>query len=579
MSHRLVIAEDEDDIRNNLQRLLRMEGFEVWAGAHGQAALDLIRQHRPDLVLSDVMMPEMTGHQLVQALREDPATAHIPVILLTARADRSDIREGMNLGADDYLTKPFQRTELLDSIRSRLDKMAAQQDAARKLAAQTHRLSHYDTVTDLPNRSHFMLLLNDSLKTRNGDEVTPHLWGIRIDNLSQMAQALGHTATNEGVRHLAERLQTLFPERFREHGRCVLARLSDDLFGVLLHSRNDEAAVREWGAHALKALSEPLLLGGEPHFPVMSAAALLLSSNTWPPEALLGHLDVAVTKAREPSAQRLVVHTPASLADASEAFRLHNDLHLATQRNELRALYQPQIDTATGQLRGFEALMRWQHPRLGMVSPARFIPMAEDNGQIVDMGAWMLRQACTSASQWPTRLGMDRVRVAVNVSLSQFCDPHLLQHVREALDASGLPADCLEVEITEGTAMRDVNLTLQVLLQLKAMGVQLAIDDFGTGYSSLAYLKRFPLDVLKIDQSFVRQLCNDPDDRAIAGAVIGLAHNLGMKVIAEGVEQDEQHALLRDMGCDEIQGYLHGKPMDDDALPDWHAAHRKKLGL
>lgn len=576
MSYRLVIAEDEDDIRNNLQRLLRMEGFEVWAGSNGRAALDLVRTHRPDLVLSDVMMPEMTGHQLVKALRDDPATAHVPVILLTARADRSDIREGMNLGADDYLTKPFQRTELLDSIRSRLDKMAAQQDAARKLAAQTHRLSHYDNVTDLPNRTHFMLLLDNSLNARADAGPPPHLWGVRINNLSQMAQVLGHTVTSEGVRHLSERLQQLFNARYRDQGRWVVGRLSEELFGVLVQGHDDDAAISDLGSALLRALSEPLELKGEPHFPNVSVAALLLSNNTWPPEALLSHIDAAVAKAREPSSQRLVIHTPESLSEASEAFRLHNDLHLATQRNELRALYQPQIDATTGALKGFEALMRWHHPRLGMVSPARFIPMAEDNGTIVDMGAWMLREACTRAREWPDLLGIDHIRVAVNVSLSQFCDPNLLQHVRHALDASGLSADCLEVEITEGTAMRDVNLTLQVLNQLKSMGVHLAIDDFGTGYSSLAYLKRFPLDVLKIDQSFVRHLCNDPDDRAIAGAVIGLAHNLDMKVIAEGVEQADQHALLRDMGCDEVQGYLHGKPMDSHQIEAWYASHRAR---
>jgi EAL domain-containing protein (putative c-di-GMP-specific phosphodiesterase class I) len=243
-------------------------------------------------------------------------------------------------------------------------------------------------------------------------------------------------------------------------------------------------------------------------------------------------------------------------------------LHRAIDRQELEVFFQPQMDVQSGRVLGFEALMRWRHPELGLVSPARFIPLAEDNGQIVPMGAWILRQACTTAAHWPQSL---QLRVAVNLSARQFADPGLFAHVREALEKSGLPAPQLELEITEGTVMQDLQRTLDLLRRFKNMGVKLAIDDFGTGYSSLAYLKRFPLDVLKIDQSFVRQLCSDREDQAIANAVIQLAHSLGLRVIAEGVETAEQEALLRVMGCDDVQGYLYGKPMTLEDTREWLA--------
>ncbi len=565
MTAKLVLAEDEDGIRNNLARLLRMEGYEVWAGANGRLALELVFQHQPDLVISDVMMPEMTGHQLIQALRADARSAHVPVILLTARADRGDVREGMDLGADDYLTKPFQRDEVLSSVRSRLEKMAAQRAAAQRLAAQSHRLQHYDRATDLPNRSHFQLLLANALATAREQPVRPLLWAVGLDNLPQLAHVLGTAALDEVARELARRLQ--HSEALNAQGRGVVARLADDRFAVLLDNPLDESALDGPAGALLDQLGEPLQAGGETHFPVFSVAALRLDGEADDAGMALARLELALSNARARPGRRIALDATAHAPEVGAALRLHNDLHQAVARQELRAFYQPQLHTASRALCGFEALMRWEHASHGLVSPARFIPLAEDNGQIVPMGAWMLRQACADAMTWP-----QPVRVAVNLSLRQFGDPAILEHVAHALGESGLPAHRLELEITEGTAMLDLQHTLQLLGRFKAMGCQLAIDDFGTGYSSLAYLKRFPLDVLKIDQSFVRQITTDPEDRAIAGAVIQLAHSLGMKVIAEGVEHEAQHQLLMDMGCDEVQGYLHGKPMDAAALGLWWQA-------
>ncbi len=570
MTRRIVIAEDETDIRANLTRLLTLEDYEVWSAANGLEALQLVREHMPDIVLSDVMMPEMSGHQLVLALRADPLTAHIPTVLLTAKADRSDVREGMNLGADDYLTKPFQRDELLDCIRSQLEKAESQQLAARKLATQAHQMAHFDSVTNLPNRSHLLLLLSHALNDQKGK--VPALWVIGLDSLPQMAQFMGVGLLDDAVRQMAQRLSLIASGS--EHlvdCRHTVARLGEDRLALLVPDWPAGRSVDALALGLLHAMSLSITLEGQEQFPVISVGACVQTIERERPDAMLARLDIALAAARGQSAQRVVVHEPTSASDLSAAFRLHNDLHRAVERQELEAFFQPQVMAHDSSLIGFEALMRWRHPELGLVSPVRFIPIAEDNGQIVPMGAWVLQEACKQAALWQRHLpaGATPLRAAVNLSLRQFSDPHLLRHVHEALEVSGLSATQLELEITESTAMLDLQHTLDVLKQLKALGLKLAIDDFGTGYSSLAYLKRFPLDVLKVDQSFVRQLCTNREDQAIAGAVINLAHSLGLDVIAEGVETQAQHTLLFEMGCDQIQGYLHGKPMPADAVAAW----------
>lgn len=575
MSERLVIAEDDDDIRANLSRLLRLEGYDVQAAPNGRLALELVRSQRPDLVLSDVMMPEMTGHELLQALRADPATADIPVVLLTARADRKDVREGMNIGADDYLTKPFQRDEVLECIRSRLDRQATQRQATQRLAEQSHHLAHHDSVTDLPNRGHFLLRLAAVLSPVRAQP--PLMWHIGLDSLAEMTQILSAQRLDEAVRALAQRLREwLQAQRPMPEGPWLLARTAEDRFTVLLSDSQSEDDAH--GQALLEVLSQPLQIGDERHFPRFSLVALRLDDDGAPAQSALGRAEIALAQVRQGAGLRFAAHSLKAMVDVGTTFRLHNDLHLAVERGELRALFQPQIDARTHQVCGFEALMRWQHPTLGLVSPARFIPLAEDNGQIVGMGQWMLQQACACAAEWH-RAGLfegQPVRMAVNLSLRQFVDPHIHQHVAQALATSGLDPAQLELEITEGTAMLDLGRTLRLLNQFKDMGVQLALDDFGTGYSSLAYLKRFPLDVLKIDQSFVRHIGQDAEDRAIAHAVASLARALGMRVIAEGVETQEQERVLVELGCDEIQGYLHGKPMPAADVPGWVQAHRAR---
>ncbi len=583
VTFRIVIAEDEAVIRNNLARLLRIEGFDVMAAANGREALALAGQNRPDLVLTDVMMPEMNGHELIKAMRADPHLAHVPAVLLTARADRTDIRTGMNLGADDYLTKPFQRDELLSCIRSQLDKASKQKQATQRLVEQAHRLTHYDPVTDLPNRTHVTLLLDNLLRnhlnTTNG-LTAPAVLAVGMLGLREMAEVLGSSQYDIGVQQLAKRLSALARDGHYFAGRsCLVGRFSDNRLVVLIPEWPVDTPLDTLAEHLHDKLSAPMDLAGQEIFPTVLMGACMSNGSEVSAQAIFNRLEVTLAAARIQKNRRVAIYRDGMAPVMSQNLRLHNDLHRAVSRNELLAHFQPQISATDGRVVGFEALVRWQHAELGLISPLRFIPLAEDNGQIVNIGAWMLMESCIQAKRWQNLCppGAPPPRVAVNLSARQFADPHLVDHINAALDSSGLPSQMLELEITEGTAMADLQGTLDLLTRFKGMGVVLAIDDFGTGYSSLAYLKRFPLDVLKIDQSFVRQICTEKEDRAISAAVITLAHSLGLRVVAEGVETQDQHQLLSDLGCDLMQGYLHAKPMPSDEVDGWLRDHFAQL--
>ena len=564
---KILVVEDEDDIRTNLQRLLRIEGYDVEAAPNGRVGLELARSIQPALILSDVMMPELDGFGLVEALRQDPQTQQIPVILLTARADRSDIRQGMNLGADDYLTKPFQRDELLAAVRSRIERAAAQRESTERLAREARRLMHYDPVTNLPNRSLFVTLLDTALTAaqRLGDHIA--ILRISLDQIDLVSQNWGREQTATALREIGRRLEARITQGTFANRLDAVGIFGDGEFAILLNEFADADYVLSTGEGLLDDIRQPVSAGGQDTFLSASVGFAVFPENGSNGDELIAHAEAATAVARRDGGNRLVAFSAEMTADTSERLRLHNDLHRALASNQFEVYYQPQVSPA-GKPVGFEALIRWRHPELGFVSPMKFIPIAEDNRQIIPIGAWVLKTACQQVRAWRDA-GHGSIRVAVNLSARQFGDPMLLETIESALADAGLDADGLEVEITEGTAMQNAGHTATLLQRLKERGLTVAIDDFGTGYSSLSYLKRFPLDILKIDQSFVRNINADRDDRAIATAVASLAHSLGLKVVAEGVETEAHRAVLAELSVDYYQGYFFGKPMPAMEATDW----------
>jgi EAL domain-containing protein (putative c-di-GMP-specific phosphodiesterase class I) len=343
-------------------------------------------------------------------------------------------------------------------------------------------------------------------------------------------------------------------------GEDTVSRLGGDEFVILQRFATDILDAQDLAHRVLLALREPFRVHEHELLVTPSIGISVFPMHGDTAQMLITRADAAMYNAKQAGRNTYRVFEADMSTFFPERLLLENDLRRAIARGEFELHYQPKVDVETGRVVGMEALLRWRHATRGLVAPAEFIPIAEDCGAIVEIGEWVLGEACRQNVRWQ-RAGAPQLRVAVNISGVQFRQPDLLDTIAQALAASGLHPECLEIEITESVIMQDPSQMIVVLERLSKMGVHVSIDDFGTGYSSLSYLKRFPLDKLKIDRSFIRDISSDTEDAAITRAIIGLAHNLRLKVVAEGVETREQLEFLRTLGCDEYQGYYKSKPV------------------
>ncbi len=426
---------------------------------------------------------------------------------------------------------------------------------SRKLTEQRiHHIAQHDVLTGLPNRS----LLQDRLSQAVAYSCrTLHpVWVmlIDLDRFKFVNDSMGHKAGDVLLMTVAARLRAALRET------DTVARLSGDEFVVILTEHADQRLTPATVERVMEAVAQPVLLGTKEFFVTCSIGVAIYPTDGAPADSLIEHADIAMYRAKKLGRNNFQFYTPAMNEEALERVRIESALRNALERNEFVLHYQPQVDLATGQIVGMEALIRWQHPELGMVAPNRFISVAEDTGLIVPIGAWVMRTACAQNKAWQDA-GLGHLRVAVNLSARQFSAANLIASIRAVLDHTALPPGCLEIELTESLFLSDVTLAVELLHSMKALGVKLSIDDFGTGYSSLSYLSRFPIDTLKIDRSFVSDITRDANDAAIVDSIIALAHNLKLAVIAEGVETAEQLAYLRAHGCDEMQGYFFSRPL------------------
>ena len=438
----------------------------------------------------------------------------------------------------------------------------------KRAEARIEHLAYHDLLTGLPNRRLLLDRLDLALAQARRDKAQIAVLFLDLDRFKVINDSLGHTVGDEVLRAVAGRL--------KNHVRKgdTVARIGGDEFTAVIrnvHHPVDTAKVAEILQGALR---EPLIAGGRELFVTASIGISIYPNDGADVETLLKNADTALHRDKEHGLDSVRLFTAAMNADAVQRLRLESELRRALQRGELFAHYQPIVDLTTGTIKVLEALMRWNHPEHGLVPPSDFIPIAERTGLLSSIGPWVLRTACAQAKTWE-RAGHP-VSVAVNISPRQLHHVDLLRHVVEALDDAGLPASRLELEITESSAMQNPEATIQTLNALKALGVCVSIDDFGMGYSSLSLLQRLPIDTLKIDRSFVRDITTDPGDAAIATAIITLAHSLKLSVVAEGVETQEQLAFLSEHACDRVQGYLLSRPVATEALLSVLAGHDAK---
>ncbi len=431
---------------------------------------------------------------------------------------------------------------------------------------EIRRLAFYDGLTGLPNRR----LLADHLRHALAASSRSGLYGavmfLDLDHFKQVNDTQGHAVGDDLLQQVAQRLQMAVRE-----GDTV-ARLGGDEFVLVLENlsaHHQEAATRaEAVAHkVLQLLAEPCSLQGKPHMATTSVGIALFVENSKSYDDLLKEADAALYQAKAAGRNTFCFFDPAMQAKAVERNQMEEDIRRGLQAQEFVLYYQLQVD-ALGRSLGVEALIRWHHPQRGLISPAHFIPLAEDTGLILPLGQWVLETACQQLQRWAQNPATAHLSIAVNVSAAQFAQADFVAQVERTLQRSGAPAGRLELELTESTLAANMEDLVLKMNALRAHGVSFSLDDFGTGYSSLAYLKRLPLQQLKIDQGFVRDLLTDPNDATIANTIISLGHSLGLRVIAEGVETDGQHLALADMGCDVYQGYYFGKPQPVAAVEE-----------
>lgn len=415
----------------------------------------------------------------------------------------------------------------------------------------------HDSLTDLPNRNLLNECLNEVLKQAENTGSPVAVMFLDLDRFKTINDTLGHAIGDKLLQGVAARLKATLGDQ------NIIARWGGDEFTIILPDISSGVAATQIAEDIIQTLKPAFSLENH-HLHISTSIGIALYPHDGEDgETLIKHADSALYRAKEKGRNTYEVYTPSFDRLASELLELENRLHRALERGEFMLNYQPKVNIKTGEVKGMEALIRWQHPELGLVSPAKFIPIAEETGLIRPIGEWVLKTACRQNQAW-IQSGLSAIPVAVNLSVRQFQQPDLVQKIAQVLEETGLEAQYLTLEITETAAMLDVDFTRKLLRELEQMGVNIALDDFGTGYSSLSYLKQFPLHTLKIDRSFVKDLTEEPADIAIARAVIALGHGLHLNVVAEGVETLEQVDCLRMLDCEEIQGYFFSRPLSSE---------------
>jgi diguanylate cyclase (GGDEF)-like protein len=517
-------------------------------------AVPLITERRPDVLLLDLNMPGRSGFEILAEMATKRILQDVPTIVLTSSTDAATKLKALELGATDFLAKPVDASELVLRLRNTL--------AAK---AYRDRLANYDLLTGLPNRHTFMERLDWALRHAQRHGHGGAVLHVGLDEFKQINEALGPGAGDAVLQAVAKRLEQCLRTtdtvgRVEDGPQPSLSRLSGDEFTLLLPeiSKTDDAA--RVAERVLEAIAAPFHLA-EHELPVTCSIGIaVFPDDGIERDTIVKNAGAAMRHAKARGKNTSTFYSAELNARALQKLSLAAQLRKGLERDELRLYYQPKVHIASGEVVGAEALVRWQHPERGLVPPVEFIPLAEENGLIVPLGEWVMRAACKQSREWRAS-GRRVVPIAVNVSSHQFRQTDLVTIVQDILRATGAEGQHLIVELTEGVVMDNAQANIQTLRDLKDMGVKLAIDDFGTGYSSLSYLDRFPLDELKIDRSFVMQI-RGPDDRAaIITAIIAMAHSLGLKVVAEGIETEAQLAFLKAQACDEFQGYLKSKPV------------------
>jgi len=608
MKHILIVDDKEENLYY-LQALLTGNGYIVELARHGAEALVKARQNPPQLIVSDLLMPVMDGYTLLRHWKSDAKLKKIPFIVYTATyTEPEDEKLALSLGADAFILKPCEPEDFIarfvevlakgvvatpdstsetnsdhsDTLKDysvilirKLEEKTLQleeanqflqQDIARRKEAEDkiQHLAYYDLLTNLPNR----LLLIDRLQHTLAMSARHHNHGallfIDLDHFKTLNDTKGHSVGDLLLVEVAKRLQTCMREG------DTLARLGGDEFVVILQDLSEDssqAAVQAETvcAKIISAINLPYYLDSYLYHSSTSVGVCLFRNQEFTVDELLKRADIAMYQAKNAGRNTQRFYDPTMQAALEARAALETDLRLAIKKNQFRLYYQMQVDHS-GNVHGAEALIRWQHPQKGLVPPLQFIPLTEETGLIIPIGHWVMETACAQIKRWESDPATRDLQVAVNVSACQFHDSSFVERVIEMLSRHKIKPGNLKLELTESLVLDNVEEAIMKMQALKSYGVLFSMDDFGTGFSSLSYLTKLPLDQLKIDQSFIRNMCMNNRDAVVVQTIIGMANNLGIEVIAEGVESETQREFLEQNKCNLCQGYLFSQPLPVDAF-------------
>jgi len=575
----VLIVDDDPGARLLLGTALETAGFRVTCASNGLGALAAFRVQPVDCIILDVVMPGMNGFDTCTALRALPHCHHVPILMQTSLEDMDSVNRAYTAGATDFSSKGINPMLLAQRVKF-LVRTKRTQDQLVASEARVRYLAYYDPLTGLPNRQRLKQLLADQVEWARLRQSGVATLMLDVDNFSRINDTQGPAAGDAVLKEVANRLQHCLRDCDRAQFDAVataagiikdcVARTGGDEFGLVLPGVATVEAADSVARRVQLALARPFIIADQ-EYPLSAAIGIsVFPLDAADGESLINNADAAMHHAKKAHVGGMEFFKKSISMRAARRMSLESHLRKAIERQEFVLHYQPRLSLETLQVEAVEALLRWPHPQRGLVPPDEFIPIAEQSGLIVELGDWVLREACSQARRWQDA-DTSSWQVAVNVSGVQFRDGSLVRRVEDAIASAGIDARVIELEFTEGALIEYSSAVSKAVAALKELGVATALDDFGTGYSSMSYLRHFPVDTLKIDRLFVRDIASRSAGNApLVDAIIAMAKSLGLATVAEGVETDAQWRYLKDRDVDQVQGYLFCKPLSVLDLERWH---------
>jgi diguanylate cyclase len=575
----VLIVDDDPGARLLLGTALELAGFRVATAADGATAISLFSKQPADCIILDVVMPGMNGFDTCEALRALPNCRHVPILIQTSRDDMESVNRAYTAGATDFSAKGINPMLLAQRVKF-LVRSKRTADQLRASEARVRYLAYFDPLTALPNRERLRQILEEQIEWARKSRRGVSMLMLDIDNFSRINDTQGNAPADALLKEAAARLQNCL----RDCERAVpaqdaadenvikdwVARVGGDKFGLVLPGVSTADGAETVARRLQLALARPFVIAEQE---IALSAAIGIS--IYPldadgPDTLLANADAAMHHAKRSHQGGLEFFKKSISTRAAKRMSLEADLRRALERQEFSLNYQPRLALHSLKVEAVEALLRWTHPQRGMVPPDEFIPVAEQSGMIVEIGDWVLREACAQVNRWRAA-DTTAWQVAVNVSGVQFRDGSLVRRVSDAIASAGIDSRMIELEFTEGALIEYSTAVSKAVKSLKELGVATALDDFGTGYSSMSYLRHFPVDTLKIDRVFVRDIASRSSGNApLVDAIIAMARSLGLTTVAEGVETEAQWQYLKDRDANQVQGFLFCRPLSIADLERWH---------